>query len=116
METASGLPVRRYESRPGRLVVVVDSLDELQGPTGGTVELPNRLLWQPDRTVDLDDAWTRGWMYALVLREARRRDDLRTWINGSVLLELWPGLNLPRAVRAAWEDRHPALRPHAAAA
>jgi hypothetical protein len=95
--------------------VVTVTLDELRGPTGGTVELPNRLLWQPDRIVDLDDMWTRRWTYALVLREARHREDLRTWINGDVLAQLWPSLNLPRGVRNAWEDRHPALRRQPAA-
>jgi hypothetical protein len=96
--------------------VVTATLDELNGPTGGTVELPTRLLWQQNRTVDLDDAWTRSWVYALVLREARQRDDLRAWINRDVLAELWPDLNLPRGVRNAWEDRHPVLRRQPAAA
>jgi hypothetical protein len=116
MDTAPSRPARRYESRPGRLVLVIDDLNELQGPLGGIVELPNRLLWQPNRTVDLDDAWARRWMYALVLREARSRDDLRTFLSAQLLLPLWQRLNLPRAVRAAWQDRHPELRPHAAAA
>jgi hypothetical protein len=49
-------------------------------------------------------------MYALALREARRLDDLRSWINGGTLVRLWPDLNLPRGVRLAWEDRHPVLR------
>ena len=96
--------------------MVTATLDELHGPTGGRVELPNRLLWQPDRTIDLDDAWSRKWMYALVLREARQREDLRSWLNGVILAQLWSELNLPRGVRNAWEDRHPALRGQAAAA
>ncbi len=106
----SGRAPRRYESRPGRPAVVAATLAELRGRATGTVELPNHLLWRADRTVDLDDPWSREWAYALVLREAGRIDDLRTWIDGSVLLELWPELNLPRGVRAAWEDRHPVLR------
>ncbi|HEX8345695.1 MAG TPA: hypothetical protein VF657_13315 [Actinoplanes sp.] len=116
MEGTPSRPPRRYDSRPGRTTVVTATLDELRGPVGGTVELPNSLLWLPDRAVDLDDTWTRGWVYALVLREARRRDDLRKWINGEVLAELWPALNLPRGVRTAWEDRHPVLRRHPAPA
>jgi hypothetical protein len=101
---------RRYESRPGRTVVVTRTLDELCGPVTGVVELPNRLLWRPNRFVDLADPWSVGWMYALVLREARRLEDLRSWIDGGTLVRLWPELNLPRGVRLAWEDRHPVLR------
>jgi hypothetical protein len=109
-------PARRYERRPGRIVVVTSTLDELQGPVSGVIELPNRLLWRPNRTVDLNDAWSLGWMYALVLREAHGREDLREWINGEVLMRLWPELNLPRGVRQAWEDVHPELRTMRAAA
>jgi hypothetical protein len=110
VETRPDEAARRYESRPGRAVVVTDTLDELRGPVEGVVELPNRLLWRPSRCVDLADPWSVGWMYALVLREARRLDDLRAWIDGDTLMRLWPELNLPRGVRLAWEDRHQVLR------
>jgi hypothetical protein len=45
-----------------------------------------------------------------VLREAIRVDELRSYLDGATLLRMWPQLNLPRAVRAAWEARHPRLR------
>lgn len=116
MEADQKRGARQYQSRPGRPVVVAPALDELHGPTSGVVELPNRLLWRPHRTIDLDDAWSVAWMYALVLREAARVDDLREWVDGETLIHLWPDLNLPRGVRRAWEDRHPVLRPvHAVA-
>jgi hypothetical protein len=116
VEAAEERFARRYQSRPGRPALVAPSLDELHGPTAGTVELPNRLLWRPNRRVDLDDAWSLGWMYALVLREASLLDDLRAWIDGNTLIRLWADLNLPRGVRQAWEERHPELRRmHAAA-
>jgi hypothetical protein len=107
---------RRYESRPGRGVVVAATLDELNGPNRGEVELPHHLLWNPDRTANLDDPWDLEWVYALVLREARGVDDLRAWIDGTTLQGLWPTLNLPRGVRKAWEDQHATLvrRPAAA--
>jgi len=99
----------RLDSRPGRVTMVTDSLDELRGPERGVVELPNRLLWRPNRVVDLDDAWSREWAYAAILREAATVDDLRQWVNANVLRRLWPGLNLPRGVRDTWETRHPEL-------
>jgi hypothetical protein len=116
MEAAMTFRLRRHESRPGCLTVVTGTLDELRGPTCGIVELPNRLLWRADRTVDLDDPWSREWMYAVVLRESRNRDDLRAWLDGGELRRLWPDLNLPRGVRLAWEDRHPVLHGHRLAA
>jgi hypothetical protein len=100
---------RRYETRPGRTAVLVDSLDELRGPSSGIVELPHHLLWQPNRRVDLDDDWNRKWAYSLVLREALSVDDLRTWLDGATLRRPWPSLNLPTAVRRAWEARLPVL-------
>jgi hypothetical protein len=105
-----------YEARPGRRAVVVDDLSELRGPTGGVVELPNRLFWQPDRHVNLDKPALLAWMYETVLCEASVVDELRTWLDESTLVRLWPDLFVPRGVRQAWEERHPVLRTRAAAA
>jgi hypothetical protein len=116
MDVVQARRARRHQAAPGRSALVAPTLDELRGPTTGVVELPSRLLWRPDRTVNLDDLWSREWMYALVLREATRLDDLRDCIDGATLQQLWPDLNLPRGVRQAWEDRHTALRPMQSAA
>ena len=97
-------------ARPHRPVLVAGTLDELAGPTRGTVELPLRLWWNPDRTFDLSQPTMLAWMYENVLREAIRVDELRGFLDGPTLERLWPQLNLPRAVRAAWEARHPRLR------
>jgi predicted RNA-binding protein len=45
-----------------------------------------------------------------VLREAIRVGELRDYLDGPTLVRVWSQLNLPRAVRAAWEARHPRLR------
>nr|MDT0660386.1 hypothetical protein [Micromonospora sp. DSM 115978] len=99
-----------HRSRPGRLVVVVDHLAELVGPTHGRVELPHRLLWRPDRVVDLDQPWQLRSTYETVLTEAIRAEELRAWLDGATLIRVWDQLYLPRGVRRAWEDRHHALR------
>ena len=107
----------RYQSRPGRPAVVVASLADLQGPTEGTVELPIWLFWSsPDHTFDLGDQDMRRWLYQTVLREAGRPEDLSTYLDGDTLIALWPELYLPKGVRQAWEDQHPALRAAAATA
>jgi hypothetical protein len=97
-------------ARPHRPVLVAGTLDELSGPTSGRVELPLRLWWNPSRAFDLDHPTMLAWMYENVLREAIRVDELRTYLDGRTLVRLWPDLNLPRAVRLAWEARHPRLR------
>ena len=107
----------RYQSRPGRRAVVAASLADLRGPAEGTVELPIWLFWSSlDHTFDLDDPDMRRWLYQTVLREAGRPEDLATYLDGDTLIALWPELYLPKGVRQAWEDQHPALRSAAAAA
>ncbi|MGI9003599.1 MAG: hypothetical protein ACR2GH_18410 [Pseudonocardia sp.] len=97
----------RSATRPGwvRDVPVPDVLDELQGPLTGTVGLPARLFWsgsQP-RTVrwDLADPARRRDLYEIVLVEGTL-DDVRQFVNGAPLVELWDQMYLPRWVRAAW--------------
>lgn len=107
----------RYQSRPGRKVLVAADLADLQGPTQGTVELPLRLFWSAhDRTFDLGDLDMLRSMYEKVLRDAIRMDELTTYLNGGRLIDVWPDLFLPREVRQAWEDEHPGLRRTATAA
>lgn len=105
-----------FLARPGRLVLVADTLAELHGPTGGVVTLPHRMVWQGDiRAFDLDDVDLLRWVYEIVLREAVSADELRSWLHGPTLIRQWPALNLSRDVRRAWERRHPGLRVAAAA-
>lgn len=98
-----------YLARPGRPAVVTPTMTELTGPTRGTVVLPLHLMWGPDRAFDLEDPDQLLWMYENVLRETTRSEELRRFLNGRVLRQVWLALNLPRGVRAAWERRHPSL-------
>lgn len=90
-------------------MVVAADLAELRGPTSGVVELPHRMFWQPDRHVNLDNPALLRWMYETVLREAVALEELRTWLDGSTLLRVWPDLYLPPWVRQAWMAAHPDL-------
>jgi hypothetical protein len=84
----------------------------LHGPASGIVTLPLSLHWSGDENAavfDLGDARQRPALYTAVLREAAEPGDLQRWLNADLLVELWPRLVLPRAVRAAWEEQHPAL-------
>ena len=100
-----------YQARPGRPALVIDDLDDLRGPVSGLVELPLRLFWSlPDHRFDLDEPDVRRWYYETVLREATRPADLARYLDGETLAGLWPELYLPKGVRRAWEEHHPALR------
>ena len=89
--------------------VVADDLDELRGPTAGTVSLPHHLDWSGSPAYDLNRPARLASMYETVLNEAATVEDLRTWIDGRQLLRLWPTLWLPARVRRAWEQRFPEL-------
>ena len=96
---------------PGAAGAGTAILADLNGPTCGVVELPLRLFWSaPDREFSLDDPAERGEVYRIVVREARC-PDLAVFLDGDMLIALWPDIVLPEPVRRAWEDEHPALRP-----
>jgi hypothetical protein len=100
-----------YQARPGRRVLVVRDLADLRGPASGEVMLPLRLFWSPPgRVFDLDDPFMLRSMYQVVLGEAIRAEELTGYLNGDLLLAVWRDLYLPKGVRRAWEELHPALR------
>lgn len=88
---------------------VVERLDELCGPTAGTVTLPPHLDWSGNATYDLGKPARLASMYRVVLNEAGCADDLQAWLHDRLLTTLWPALWLPAALRRVWEDRFPEL-------
>lgn len=97
-------------TRPGRPVLVITELSDLQGPAGGKIVLPSRLHPEPAGQVfDLNEPWLLREAYQVVLTEASGAADLATWLNAPRLIQAWPQLYLPAAVRQAWQDVHPAL-------
>jgi hypothetical protein len=89
--------------------VVAERLDDLCGPTGGTVNLARHLDWSGNATYDLDKPARLASMYRTVLNAAGSTDDLRTWIDGRLLVQLWSALWLPAQLRTLWESRFPEL-------
>ena len=49
-------------------------------------------------------------MYERVIREATQVDDLGSYLNETVLRQVWRQLFLPVRVRRSWEERFPDLR------
>lgn len=87
-------------SRP--VAVPADLADASVNKARGRVELPLHIRWSgPPVTYDLNDPADRARVYEQVLREGTE-DDVRFYIEGDRLLELWDDLVLPPSVRDAW--------------
>lgn len=87
----------------GRPIWVPNGLPRLDVARAfAVVELPVHLNWSaPGRVFDLRSRADRARVYEIVLREGRPADIL-AYVDGALLIDLWDGLVLPRAVRSAW--------------
>lgn len=92
------------------------SLDELHGPTGGTVDLPLHIAWSGMTSYDMEKPRQRMGLYRTVLHEGLH-NDLPCYLNGDLLVQMWPVLRtlVGRTVRTVWEDAFPQLAARAAA-
>jgi hypothetical protein len=89
--------------------VVPSSLDVLQGPTAGSIDLPTRLDWGPNRRYDLGSPDAAIALYSKVISEASSQADLTEYLNRDVLVALWPRLRLPRRCAELWNQAFPQL-------
>ena len=88
-----------------RPVAVPDELDDISGPKAtGVIELPFHIRWsEPSLAYDLDLQADRMRVYEQVLREGTI-DDVRRYIDGTELVELFDRLVLPPVVRKTWKQ------------
>jgi transcriptional regulator with XRE-family HTH domain len=69
----------------------------------GRVRLPLQLNWsEPGRDYDLSDRHQRARVYEIVLREGTAQD-IADYIDGALLVDLWPDLVIPAQLRRAWQ-------------
>ena len=94
---------QQIPGRRGRTYTVPDKLPRLPIEDAlATVQLPLRLNWSdPGRTYRMRERTDRARVYETVLREGTAQD-LFAYIDGALLVDLWPDLVLPRDLRAAW--------------
>lgn len=94
---------REVDTYRGLPIEVPNTLPRL--PTAkalATVVLPVSLNWSDTgRSFNLARRRDRAWVYEIVLREGTP-DDVLTYIDGALLVDLWDELVLPRAIRDAW--------------
>lgn len=88
----------------GRSVWVPTRLPQLTPERAlAAVRLPLTLNWShPGRVYRLAERTDRARVYEMVLREGQPQDVL-DYVDGALLVDLWPDLVLPRNVRAAWQ-------------
>lgn len=88
----------------GRPVFVADRLWRLPIEEAvAEVTLPLELNWsRPGAVFRLSDRRQRARCYEIVLREGAPAELLR-YVDGVLLVDLWPDLVLPRDIRAAWQ-------------
>lgn len=86
------------------------SLDDLAGPSHGTIKLPFHIAWSGLTAFDVDRRPLRMSMYHIVLTEGQR-DDLIAYLNRRYLVSQWPVLRtiLTPPIRRAWESAFPEL-------
>lgn len=94
---------RPYPDPPARLA-------DLAGPTDGLIELPLSIYWGPKRSYDMSTDGDRRAVYETVLREAADAAEVGQYVNGVLLVQLWPRLWLPSRIRQCWEARFSELR------
>ncbi len=90
--------------RHGRAVYVPEVLPRVPlDRVFGQVRLPLHLNWtQPGKVFNLSDRRQRARVYEIVLREGTP-EDIREYVDGTLLVDLWPELVLPAAVRREWQ-------------
>ncbi|GGV13458.1 hypothetical protein GCM10010275_63210 [Streptomyces litmocidini] len=85
-------------------------LEDLRGPTQGTVDLPPHVVWSGRRSYQLEGTRSRMSLYRTVLAEGQR-EDLEAVLDRDLLISQWPVLRtlVSRPLRDAWEAAFPEL-------
>lgn len=102
---APDVTFRQLTTRRGRPFWLPNQLPRLPlGRALAIVELPLHLNWSaPGTKFDLRDRATRARCYEIVLREGLP-EDILAYVDGALLVDLWPELVIPREIRAAWDE------------
>jgi hypothetical protein len=85
-----------------------DSLDDLRGPTSGTVRVQGHIDTSPDPVYDLGDPGQVWSLCTRVVRDGTAQDQVE-FLDLETLLGLWSTLNLPTRCRMIWEAKFSVL-------
>lgn len=85
-----------------------DSLDDLHGPTSGTVTVQGHINTSPHPVYDLSDEAMVWHLYSAVVRDGNAADQAAL-LDRATLVSVWRTLNLPTRCREIWESKFPQL-------
>lgn len=86
------------------------SLDDLRGPSSGTITLPKALLWAPGGgDVPLSTRGNVKLAYQAIISEGTVEQQCR-YLNKALLTSVWPHLSVPAQAARQWQERFPELR------
>jgi len=106
----SSMTEARVRMRDIRPYEAPDSLDELEGPYDGFIDLPHGVRWQADRLgVDMSNPGWRRMAYQALLAEGTI-DEQKRLLNRERLIEAWSTLSMDPRIRDLWVERFPELR------
>ncbi|MYM20461.1 hypothetical protein GSY69_10920 [Brevibacterium sp. 5221] len=88
-----------------------DSLNDLHGPTAGSVTVGHHINTALDPTYSLDSPARARSFYSATVRDGTPADHAR-YLNKELLIAMWPDLNLPTRCRVIWETKFPELTHH----
>ena len=93
-----------HSMRRGRPIFVPDRLWRLPlAEAFAAVSLPLSLNWsKPGSNFELADRRQRARCYEIALREGMPAD-IRKYVDGALLVDLWSEIVIPREVRAEWQ-------------
>lgn len=110
---SAGKPVtskHRMRFADNKPYAVPASLDDLQGPNSGTLELPKSVFWAPGgNRVSLSSEGSVKLVYQAVIAEGTVEEQKR-FLNKDLLVAVWPHLSVPATAARLWQNRFPELR------
>ncbi len=86
-----------------------DSLDQLRGPTSGTIRVSSHICTAPEPVYNLDTVAGLWTAYSAIVRDGLAAEQVDL-LDRSELIRLWPDLNLPKRCRDLWAAKFPELR------
>lgn len=99
----------RHTIADSLVYLVPHAFNDLQGPAVGSVELPLRLDWGPERTYQVDDDGSCSVLYQLTLQNSGSIEEICRIVHPARLTALWPTMILPARCRQLWETSFPQL-------
>ncbi len=90
--------------RRGKVFMVPDRLPQLPAVSAlATVVLPVHVDWSTgQKPRALSDRRQRILAYQVILSEGEAQD-IATYVDGALLVDAWPEMHLPNAIRGAWQ-------------